>query len=667
MKSKKTIMKRNIYLFILLAFGVNIFAQSPRMMLYEEFTGETCPPCASTNPGLNTLLLSATNATRVVSIKWQVPIPSAPSNTWSLYQTDKAEIDWRYRSTASGGYGYNPAVTYAPFGKIDGQSQAVFGATGGNVDHPANLSNAIITAACSYTSAFNVTMSRSAISGTSTSADVFVTIQATAPYTTTSNLVFRNVLVERVINFSVQPGTNGEKDFYDAARKSYPTLQNGTSLPTTWTVGQSMTFSMNCVFPSYIINNSQIEFVGFIQNEGTQKVEQTTRTDIQHLGFDASAVSPYVGFICNTSNTLAPTVAVRNDGIGAITAMTITPYVDGVAKNVTTWTGNLTTGLSTFIALNAINSATLSGQHTFSYNISALNSTDNNLSNNGASTSFYSVYNYQSNPIVEGFSAGAWPYAGWSVNNSNGGSATWSYQNGVEAYNIGVGNCMKYAFYKNTVIGDKDELMLPPVDLTGVGTPTMSFDLAYVLRTASSSDKLEVMASKNCGATWTSVWSASGSNLAVNQTPMANEYFTPAVDEWASYQITLPGFNQPNVLVKFVTTNNNGNNLYLDNINLSASSTPDGIGERGISGAALNVFPNPNTGLANVQLNSIKSGIAKLTMMNTIGQVVLEKQLNVLSGNNHFVLEMGNLPSGIYQLSIEGDQIKNNSKIVLNK
>jgi hypothetical protein len=660
-------MKKNVYVLILMALGLVSGAQSPRMMLYEEFTGETCPPCASTNPGLNTLLLSATNATRVVAIKWQVPIPSAPSNTWSLYQTDKAEIDWRYRSTASGGYGYNPAVTYAPFGKIDGQSQAVFGATGGSVDHPANLTNPVITTACSYTSAFNVTMSRSAITPSSTSADVFITIQATAPYATTGNLVFRNVLVERVINFSVQPGTNGEKDFNDAARKSYPTLQNGTALPSTWTVGQVMTFSMNCVFPSYIMSKAQIEFVGFIQNETTQKVEQTTRTDVQHLGFDASAVSPYVGFVCNASNTMAPTVAVRNDGLGAITAMTITPYVDGVAKNITTWTGNLTTGLSTFINLTAFNSATVSGTHTFSYNITALNSTDNNLSNNGAKTSYYSVYNYQSNPVVEGFGATAWPYSGWSVNNSNGGSATWAFQGGVEAYNLGSGNCMKYGFFKNTVVGDKDELMLPPVDLSGIGTPTMSFDQAYVLKTASSNDKLEVMASKDCGTTWTTVWNAAGSNLATNQNPLATEYLTPAAEDWSNVMLNLPGFNQANVLVKFVATNNNGNNLFLDNINLSSTSTPDGISKNSAIGMSLSVNPNPSNGLAGVEISVTKAQGANLLLINAVGQVVFEKHVSLKNGNNHYMVDLSDFSNGIYTLSVESEQMQRVQKIVVSK
>src|SRR4051812_5283975 len=98
-------MKKSL-LILLLAVTAAFRAQTPRMSLFEEFTGETCPPCAATNPGLNALLLSPVNEKKIIAIKWQVPIPSVPSNTWSLYKTYRGGIDWRYRSSGSGGYGY---------------------------------------------------------------------------------------------------------------------------------------------------------------------------------------------------------------------------------------------------------------------------------------------------------------------------------------------------------------------------------------------------------------------------------------------------------------------------------------------------------------------------------------------------------------------------------
>src|SRR4051812_40982540 len=112
-------MKKNLFALGFALVGLSLAAQSPRLSLFEEITGETCGPCAATNPGLNTKLLAAGTNTKIVAIKWQVPIPSAPSPTWSLYQTNKTEINWRAGSGSSN-YAYNPPVTYAPFGKIDG-------------------------------------------------------------------------------------------------------------------------------------------------------------------------------------------------------------------------------------------------------------------------------------------------------------------------------------------------------------------------------------------------------------------------------------------------------------------------------------------------------------------------------------------------------------------
>jgi len=268
-------MKKNLLAFGLVLFGAAVVAQTPRLVLYEEFTGETCPPCASTNPGLNALLALPTNTPKVVAIKWQVPIPSAPSNTWSLYQTNKAEIDWRYRSVASGGFGYTPGINSAPSSKIDGQEATTFSATSG---HPGALTSSIIATAQSYTSAFNITVARDWNYNCS-AVTLTVNITATAPFTVSSpgKLKFRCVMVERLIQFSVAPGTNGENNFEDIAIKSFPTLQSGTSMADSWTIGQSMTFTMNCPLPSYTRKKEQVAFVGFIQDDNNQKVDSGRR------------------------------------------------------------------------------------------------------------------------------------------------------------------------------------------------------------------------------------------------------------------------------------------------------------------------------------------------------------------------------------------------------
>src|SRR5688572_15326330 len=134
-------MKKLLFTFSILFFASSfILAQTPRLSLFEEFTGENCGPCAQTNPGLNNTL--TLNVAKVVAIKWEVPIPSAPTKTWSLYQTNKTEIGWR-----SGYYANN----FAPEGRIDGQKLTVFGA---GTDHAGDLTTTVINNAAAVTSPF---------------------------------------------------------------------------------------------------------------------------------------------------------------------------------------------------------------------------------------------------------------------------------------------------------------------------------------------------------------------------------------------------------------------------------------------------------------------------------------------------------------------------------
>lgn len=624
--------------------GLSAVAQTPRLSLYEEFTGETCPPCASTNPGLNALLALPTNTAKCVALKWQVPIPSAPSNAWSLYQTNKAEIDWRYRSTAAGGYGYG--INSAPSGKMDGQNVTVFGASS---NHPANLTSNHIAAAQSNTSAFSVTMSR-AWDASGSAVDVTVTIQATAPFTAVGPLVFRTVMVEKLIQFSVQPGTNGEKDFEDVVIKSFPTLQNGVAMASSWTVGQTQTITLNCPIPSYCRKKSEIDMVGFIQDDGNFKVAQAVRSGKQPLTNDVMALNAEIGVVCTP--TLAPVANIKNEGLNPVTAVTVVAYVNSVASGTTTWTGNLAPGASMPLTLNVITTPTVNVSNNFSINITAMNAVDFNTTNNTAKVSFAVANNFQGTPVSEGFVLGAFPPVGFTNVNPNGGPG-WVRVNGsgLGAYGFS-SECAKHNFFTNPVVGDKDEFILPPINLLGSNVPTLDFDIAYVQRNANSDDKLEIFVSDNCGANWTSVFSQSGA-LMTTLPPQAVAY-SPAAGDWRTESVLLTGFNKPNVWVKFVTTNDNGNNLYLDNINL-AQSAPTGVTKNNSTSFSAVVYPNPSKDGVNskVRINVPAAGNATIKVVNAIGQLVSEKQASLNSGSNVVELNSKEFANGIYSVLIE--------------
>jgi len=646
-------MKKSTLSFCFLIIGLAVFSQTPRLSLYEEFTGENCPPCASANPPLNLLLASPTNTPKIVAIKWQVPIPSAPSNTWSLYQTNKVEIDWRWKTLASGGYGYTPAINSAPSSKIDGQEASVFGASSG---HPANLNNNVISSAAAVPSEFSINMTR-AWNQAYSAVNLTVNIQATQSFSATGNLIFRLVMIERHVHFVTAPGTNGEKDFEDVAVKSFPTLQNGTPMTAgTWSVGQTQTFTINCPLPSYIRDKSEIAFVGFIQDDGNQKVAQAGLANSEGLSNDAKAISAFVPNLSCT-NTIAPDVTIKNNGNNGITNFTITPYIDGIIKPIFSWSGNLAVGASTTIAIGSISVS--GGSHTFSYNISAVSGTDNNLVNNSATTKFVTISNYQTTPIVEGFTS-TFPPLKWSTFNATSGPS-WVKSTSCGGFGLS-SESTKMDFYTYAV-GTINELILPPINLAGAITPTLTFDLAYATY-ATEADKLEVFVSDDCGDNWTNVYDKSGTNL--NTAPATTSPFVPSAAQWRKESVNLFGYSNPSILIKFVATSAYGNNLYIDNVNLSQLN-PVGIFSSPLSNINIEVFPNPTSGDVNLTVNSINNSNYRINLINSLGQVIFEKNFNFSIGINNIQIDTKQYPEGIYNVVLESNSLKSTKKITIIK
>lgn len=644
-------MKKNLFITAFLALATGLVAQTPRMCLYEEFTGETCPPCAATNPGLNTLLTNTNNINKVVAIKWQVDIPSAPSNTWSLYQTNKAEIRWR-------AYSYGYGINSAPSGRMDGQNVTTFGASS---DHPANLSDAIINTAQSYTSPFSVTMNRAWNTGCS-AVIVTVNITASANYTATGNLIFRTVMVERVVDFSVQPGTNGEKHFEDVAIKSFPSIQGGTSMVPNWVIGQTQTFTLNCPLPSYTRKKSEVAMVGFIEDDGNRKIQQAVRADkvavptvsFSNLNASVSKVT--------CSNAVIPVVTVRNDGPNALSTLTIIPYNDGVAGTPFTWNGSLASGATTSITMNTVTTPNTNGMHVFSFDV-ILPGGNYNLIVNSNTTNYFVAGNYQTQPVVEGFLSTSFPPTNWGVSNIDGGPA-WSRQSGVGAYQLS-SECAKYDFYNNAVVGDKDELYLPPMNLSGPDTPTLTFDVAYCQRTGTSNDMLEFFASYDCGATWQNFYSNAGTNLNTAVTGPQSNAFTPSdPSQWRPEMVVLTGFNKPNVISKFVVTNDHGNNLFIDNVNLAQTV---GLSKYSKQNSNLILYPNPANETTTIKFNSSTSSVVKINVINAIGDLVYSKQIQADNGNNFYTLDTKEFSSGIYSVIVDSNGSKAIKKLTVVK
>lgn len=627
-------MKKKSTLLGLLALTTIGFAQSPRMSLYEEFTGENCPPCASTNPALDVKL--AANSANTIPLKWQVAIPSAPSSLTSLYQQNKVEIDARdaYYSISS-----------APSAIQDGQSPTVFGASSA---HPANTTAAILNTAAAVTSPFTVTLLRS-WDPTYSTVTCTVNITATGNYTTTgTNLKFRLVMTEKHVIYASAPGTNGEKEFNWVARKSFPDLANGTAMAPTWTVGQTQSFTIACVLPSYIWDKSQVEMVGFIQNDGDKKVLQAVLGAASPLSNDAAAISASLPSI-SCSNSLTPTVNIKNNGANTITSMNVNPYVNGVANGASIiWTGSLAVGASTTITMNAITSLP-AGSNTFSVNVTNVNGgLDNNNANNAKTQKFSIFGTYAPAPIAQDFQLTTFPPANWTMVNPDGGTATWARSGSAGGFGLSTASS-RYESY-NAPAGDMDDLYLPAMSLSAITTPKLSFDVAYAPYTAATpeNDQLEVKVSTNCGSTWTTVYTKAGASLST--APATTSGFVPTASQWRKEIVDLVAYaSAAQVLVKFTATSDYGNNMYVDNVNLSGTI---GVYEADKALTSIELYPNPATNETSVKISATEQSEVVITVLNTVGQMVYQSTSTVNLGANSINFETKNFAAGIYNVII---------------
>ena len=79
----------------------------------------------------------------------------------------------------------------------------------------------------------------------------------------------------------------------------------------------------------------------------------------------------------------------------------------------------------------------------------------------------------------------------------------------------------------------------------------------------------------------------------------------------------------------------------------------------------LKVYPNPNEGVFTLSLNSLESGMAEIEIYNTLGQLVLNEKMQILSGSNHKSIHMQSSTSGVYLMLLKFKNQRKFTKVIL--
>jgi len=254
-------------------------------------------------------------------------------------------------------------------------------------------------------------------------------------------------------------------------------------------------------------------------------------------------------------------------------------------------------------------------------------------------------------PFTEGFeNLSTFPdNFNYFIENDDDGN-TWAITN--TAASLG-DKSLKLSNY-NVAGGTEDRFVTGPIDLSVLDASEnflITFDYAYNKRTSADLEKLRVYVSKDCGVTWSLRKNLQGDNLS--PTVSSSSYSPTDKSEWTTITIdnVTSSYYVSNFRLMFQFLGDDGNNVYIDNINLypeSWLSTPENTLENTIS-----VYPNPTANSSTINYFSTGNDIVTISLFNVVGEKIIDVYTgDVNIGNNQFDVDMENLPKGIYIVKI---------------
>lgn len=314
-----------------------------------------------------------------------------------------------------------------------------------------------------------------------------------------------------------------------------------------------------------------------------------------------------------------PQLSLQNLGSAPLTSATLR-LTHGSDIQTVNWTGNLAQYASEIVTFPAV-TGTENGQQTFTIEIVDVNGqTDEGSTYNTHTETFLAQVSAESATASQDFS-------GSSI------AAPWSLDDQTDGYCRIYEGALLFNSYSISS-GGKAELYAPLLNFSSAASPELTFDLCYKRYNNSSNDKLQVMVSTNCGSNWTTVFNKAGANLATGENTTTNY----VADEYVTQTVDLSQFaGQEKVIVKFVFTSNYGNNIWIDNVNITATADIEETEE-----SSLAIFPNPAKEVLNISCEKV---INQIDLYDVNGKLV-KSYTNV--GNT---INVKDLPAGVYMLN----------------
>jgi len=253
-------------------------------------------------------------------------------------------------------------------------------------------------------------------------------------------------------------------------------------------------------------------------------------------------------------------------------------------------------------------------------------------------------------PILEGFEAAAIP------DNINF-FTTEDYVTGPHwELNTSVSNGgIKCVYFNNfNQFGSPDvELQSGTIDLSGLDSDEellLTFDYAYNKRDSDDDEWLQVLVSNDCGENWSVRKSIHGNVLGP---VVSNTSYVPtSASEWKHIEVTSinSSYYVSNFMYKFLFKSDDGNNIYIDNINIYPESWL-GLDNGLIKDPEVTIYPNPATDQINIQINSDVLSSSRIEIFDVSGKKIANLDQGI-SNDKTIGFSTNGLATGLYYVRV---------------
>lgn len=340
--------------------------------------------------------------------------------------------------------------------------------------------------------------------------------------------------------------------------------------------------------------------------------------------------------LCNASFEADRTIICAGDQV----AFSDMSYSNVTARNWTFAGGNPSTSTDslTIVTYNT------PGNYTVSISV-----TDGVNTENTSKTSYITVLPAigAALPLKEGFETITFPDNQNFFSSKNGTVSDW------EITSNGASLGAKSLFYDNFNKGSENAVVTfesGPIDLSTLSVSDQlyfTFDYAYSKRSSFDSEALRVYISNDCGETWITRLILSG-NLLGDDFQFSSYNASSADFSRESLTVLANSDYVSNFRYKFEFSSDGGNNIFIDNINISTEA-PLSVNEID-NNEAITLYPNPVKTTLNIGVGTVK--VESFQIINSGGQLIMSETQPTINANRLLNIDTEELARGIYYITL---------------